>query len=138
MNEKSLEKNLANMERELLALQTAHNVGIGAVDYYKYTMKGTPQNMGSYYRIFFLIKVKDGELLYPFMEGWEQTDKTLGNEGTLLGYTVYKNNTGDKFMVPALDWNPDEVKFVMISTSQLEWTYTYDEEVAKDWIDWED
>ena len=138
MNEKSLEKNLANMERELLALQTAHNVGIGGVDYYKYTMKGTPQNRGSYYRIIFLIKVKDGELLYPFMEGWEQTDKTLGNEGTLLGYTVYKNNTGDKFMVPALNWNPDEVKFVMVSTSQLEWTYTYDEDVAKDWIDWED
>lgn len=138
MNEKSLEKNLANMERELLALQTAHNVGIGEVDYYKYTMKGTPQSMGSYYRIFFLIKVKDGELPYPFMEGWEQTDKTLGNEGTLVGYTVYKNSTGEKFMVPALDWNPDEVKFVMVSTSQLEWTYTYDEDVAKDWIDWED
>lgn len=36
MNEKSLEKNLANLERELVNLQTAHDVGLGAVGFYIY------------------------------------------------------------------------------------------------------
>lgn len=36
MNEKSLEKNLANLERELVNLQTAHDVGLGAIGFYTY------------------------------------------------------------------------------------------------------
>jgi hypothetical protein len=35
MDERSLEKNLKNIDRETLALQTAHEIGAGAVRYYE-------------------------------------------------------------------------------------------------------
>lgn len=63
MDKKSLEKNLDNLERELLALQTAHDIGLGVVRYYEYS--GTSSGAKLY--ILLDIEVAQGERAFPFM-----------------------------------------------------------------------
>lgn len=72
MNEKSLEKNLANLERELVNLQTAHEVGLGAVGFYVYegdfwtfTYSGDPTD---YPIAVLMMTVLNGERTDPLLD----------------------------------------------------------------------
>ena len=69
MDSKSLEKNLANLEREILALQTAHDIGLGAVGFYEYEgdYMTFPNDLGYGMYSALLITVQDGERPDPVM-----------------------------------------------------------------------
>lgn len=69
MDNKSLEKNLANLERELVALQTAHDVGLGAVGFYEYEgdYYTFPSDLGYGAYSALLITVANGERTDPIM-----------------------------------------------------------------------
>lgn len=64
MDERTLQKNLANLERELVNLQTAHEIGLGVVKYYRYT--GTSSAQTSFFRLD--IQVDSNELAWPFLD----------------------------------------------------------------------
>ena len=72
MDQRSLEKNLKNIERELVNLQTAHAIGLGAVgfyvyegDFYTFTYSGDPDDwpIGA-----LMIDVLNGERPDPLMD----------------------------------------------------------------------
>ena len=71
MNEKSLDKNLANIERELINLQTAHEIGLGAISFYSYTDDfytfTVSTGSGDMQAAVVMVDVVDGELTNPLL-----------------------------------------------------------------------
>lgn len=133
MNEKSLEKNLANMERELIALQTAHDVGLGNVDYYQYSILFSLVDTGDYYQGYILINIKNGEKTFPFMENWRAIS-SIYVEPYAIDFGIMNNSSGDKFVIAYISFYPDNVNEVVVSTSQIEYRITYDVNEARNWI----
>lgn len=115
MNEKSLEKNLANMERELINLQTAHDVGLGNVNYWEYNDTATTLFEGviSYIGV----QVKSGEPLNPIMAFYVDTS-LVGVENIMKSQTY-----SDRYLLYAISLTFAQVtyNFKLTSTSQVEY-----------------
>lgn len=115
MNDKSLEKNLANLERELVALQTAHDIGPGLVRYYEYS-GSSAESVGVYG---LAIRVMQGERAWPFMRVLMRKRNGVITETAML-WTDSQDGTSFKAYNYGLglaicDWK-------IISTSRLEIT----------------
>lgn len=133
MDQKSLEKNLANMERELLALQTAHDIGLGAVDYYEYTIPVELSYTGTMYRAFILINIKDGEGTFPFMQEWRKLPTATYSPYT-VDFGILNNSSGDKFLLALISFYQETANELITSSSQLEYKISYDADEATRWI----
>lgn len=127
MNEKSLEKNLANLERELLAVQTAHNIGLGVVRYWEYA---DTLVTGEYIVAFICANVKDGERLNPFIEFY--TDSSKAAQATIIKSITYPERYA--LLAIALEPSGMEMDWKMVSTSQMEYHYVYTVEDAEEWL----
>lgn len=131
MNEKSLEKNLANLERELINLQTAHEIGLGSVEYYEYIL--TPSildNSGSYVTGT-LVEIKAGERVWPLIQIW----------GEIYPICVPQlrkaSNNGDRFVIYSVDlYNTPSPKFRVITSSQITYTYASSVQEILDWLNY--
>lgn len=127
MNEKSLEKNLANLERELVNLQTAHEVGLGTVKYYNYSGRVDAQIDASYYYgVYVLIEVNEGERINPFMELFVNFE---ANFASLL-----KNQSGTRYLINSYDIFEYTLVWAVVSTSMISWHYAYTLQEARDWL----
>ena len=74
MDERSLQKNLANLERELVNLQTAHQVGAGVVNFYEYSDSTTTSIPGFIFStVAILVEVRDGEQLNPMVNQYSNS-----------------------------------------------------------------
>lgn len=119
MDEKSLEKNLKNIDRETLALQTAHEIGPGAVRYYEYS--GSSSGTVGVYGL--SIRVATGERAWPFMRVLMHKRNVLTETAMLwtdmqdgMSFEAYIYGFG----LAVCDWK-------IISTSRLEITEAEDE-----------
>lgn len=125
MNEKSLEKNLANLERELVALQTAHDVGLGVVRYYEYDGYLTP--ISSYGFSYILINVKSGERLNPLIELYVSRNVAVPG---IMRSNVYN----DRYLARGYCIEQIASEWKIVSTSQIEYRYTNQTAEAEEWI----
>lgn len=125
MNEKSLEKNLANLERELIALQTAHEIGLGQVRYYEYNGYLVPTL--SYSVVYILINIKSGERTDPLLQFFVSMNVAL--DGILRSNVYTGRYLGRGYCIEQI---PSAWKIV--STSQIEYEYSYDTAEAEEWI----
>ena len=128
MDKTSLEKNLANMERELVALQTAHEIGLGSVIYWEYGGTTTPVQM-DYRRILIMVGVKSGEKLNPILTCYTDT-----------GYfpQIYKSDVyDDRYLFSVVGFS-DFTTFTwkLVSTSQVYYNYAETLQEASDWMGW--
>lgn len=120
MDERSLEKNLKNIERETLALQTAHDIGPGLVRYYEYS-GSSAENVGAYG---LAIRVMQGERAWPFIRVLMRKRNDMVSETVML-WTDDQDGMSFEAYVYGLgraicDWK-------IISTSRLEITEAEDE-----------
>lgn len=126
MNEKSLEKNLANLERELVALQTAHDVGLGAVEFYSYAAT-TParrwsEDWPNSHFLAIMITVHDGEPLNPVIQGYIQADG-MGNIPSIGNYMMQHSDSKYSFFDAGLGIDAPIVTqyfYKVVSTSRLD------------------
>lgn len=127
MDQRSLEKNLKNIERELVNLQTAHEIGLGTVKYYNYNGETEAQmDEDYYYRAFVLIEVNAGERVNPFME-------IFVNYGGDFS-SVLKNTAGTRYVINSLDIFPYTIVWTLVTTSMITWHYSYDVDEARAWL----
>ena len=134
MNEKSLEKNLANLERELLALQTSHDVGLGAVGFYEYEgdYMTFPSDLGTGVFSVILIDVLDGEREDPLLNvyissiyednsnGFAQVERVNGTK-----FDYYNSRLGSE-QIP--------MHYKIISSSKLNVKACESEQEYWDWL----
>lgn len=140
MNDKSLEKNLANLERELLALQTAHDVGLGAVEFYSYTgttpaRRYSPDWPDSHW-VAVMITVHDGEPLNPIIQGSIQADG-IGNKASIGGYMMRHSDSKFSFFDAGLGIGYSPVTrylYRIDSTSRLDIEMAETLEEYEDWV----
>ena len=129
MNEKSLEKNLANMERELINLQTAHDVGIGVVKFYKYgeyTEHWFP--LGVYGRIVLvLFEASIGENPNPMIQTYTDmiTVETIKSSTLPNRYALYYYFSSD--------WG-NGITWELVSSSLINWHYANSIQDAENWL----
>lgn len=136
MNEKSLGKNLSNLERELVNLQTAHDIPLGAVDYYEYRVSFRMTHYEGAYRIaYLLVGIKDGELPFPYLEKWGVSQINVNNY--VLDFGFINNDSGTRFVVIFLALGNDDydVTQIITSTSQLVTRVTYSQSEAEEWLE---
>lgn len=130
MNEKSLEKNLANMERELIALQTAHDIGLGSVIYWEYNeVSGTLVN--NYSVSYIKVKVKDGEKEDLIIQFFADTSKVA--QPTIYKSDVYQG----RYLLYAINLDYQVITYFnwkLISTSQIEYSDATSEQEVIDWL----
>lgn len=112
MNEKSLQKNLANMERELVNLQTAHEIGLGVVEYHEY--KGVSSSQVQVFRLDII--VADGERSYPFLEILMRKRNNVITETIMLWQN---NNDGRNFSAYCYGLGTSYCDWKITSTSAL-------------------
>lgn len=112
MNPRSLEKNLANIERELVNLQTAHDIGLGLVKYYQYS--GTSSTA----RVFLSlnIDVADGERPWPYMNVLIERRSSSGLQYSAVWQL---DNDGTKFRAQCGGLGEYYIDWKIISTSRL-------------------
>lgn len=118
MNEKSLEKNLANLERELVNLQTAHDVGLGAVGFYTYWANFLTVGMDGFQYGIVLIDVLDGERGDPLMDVY--VSSIYGNNES--GYAYAERVSGTKFDIYVMRpfyAQVIELQYKIVSSSRL-------------------
>jgi hypothetical protein len=127
MNEKSLEKNLSNLERELVALQTAHEIGVGVVEYYEYNAEPPVFEEDNTYHAGALIEVADGERSWPFIEFWG------GSEDSLEPFMQYRED-GRRFAIYTNDIYQRIIRYRIVSTSILNIHYAQSIEEIQDWV----
>lgn len=128
MNEKSLEKNLANLERELINLQTAHEIGLGSVRYWEYDDYATPVQLTYVYAVIVLIEVSQGERLNPILDSYS---------ADVIFAEVYKSNIYENryaYIMTTIYSSVHSVHWKIVSTSKLNYHYGYSEQEAEDWI----
>lgn len=128
MNEKSLEKNLLNLERELVNLQTAHNIGLGSVTFWQYSGVAASlyQNVIAYIKI----NVKAGERLNPIIIFYSDSSKVA--QGSLFKSSVYPDRY--LFYAIALDFELTYFNWKAVSTSQIEYSQAATAEEAREWL----
>lgn len=127
MNEKSLEKNLANLERELVNLQTAHEIGLGSVIFWELVGSTTPLDLPSVYAVIILVNVASGERLNPIIDFYYSE--------SLFSYVVKSDIYPDRYAVILTDINFHPiVSWKIVSTSKLEYHYGQSEQEAEDWV----
>lgn len=128
MDKTSLEKNLANMERELVALQTAHEIGIGTVKFYKYgeyTQHLIPY--GSMALGLILFEAKDGENINPLLQAYTDMIRVETVKSSVIPnrYVLY--------LASSFDWAPG-ITWEIVSSSLLNWHYADSIQDAEDWL----
>lgn len=136
MNEKSLEKNLANLERELLALQTAHDVGLGAVGFYEYQGEGdTFDFQGINDQMFILLMdVDDGERLDPLLNVF--VSSIYGNNQAGFAYVErYNSAKFDVFILRPFTQETFHLQYKIISSSRLRVKVAESWEEYEEWLD---
>lgn len=120
MDERSLEKNLKNIDRETLALQTAHEIGAGAVRYYEYSGSSSG-NVGVYG---LSIRVVTGERAWPFIRVLMRKRHDIIAETAMLWTDAQDGMSFEAYIyglgLAICDWK-------IISTSRLEITEAEDE-----------
>ena len=131
MNGKSLGKNLANLERELIALQTAHEIGLGSVEYYEYILTPPVLNNDGSYVSGTLVEIKQGEKVWPLIQVW-------GDIYPLCVPQLRKaSDNGDKFVIYSLDiWDTPSPRFRVISSSQISYRYASSVQEILSWINY--
>lgn len=140
MNEKSLEKNLANLERELVALQTAHDVGLGVVEFNTYYGEApariwSPDWPNSHF-IAIMMEVIDGEPLNPIIQVNVQ-GIGMGNTASIGRYTLQHSNSKFSFFDAGLGTDYphiDTYEYLIDSTSRLNISFAETLEEYEDWI----
>lgn len=128
MNEKSLEKNLANLDRELVALQTAHDIGLGNTIFWEYT--GTGQTLYQNIVCFIKLKVKDGEPINVILDYYVDTAKV--GTGNIIKSTTYN----DRYILYAMsiDFTMKTFNWKLVSTSKVEYAQLSTAQEAIDWL----
>ena len=127
MDERTLQKNLANLERELVNLQTAHEIGLGVVKYYAIgdsTWVNTP--IGDYYGVYVLIGVDDGERSRPFLELFVNSETSFA--------PLLAGASGNRFVINTYGMFAYQFKWKIISTSKVSWHYSTDTNEARNWL----
>lgn len=128
MDKTSLEKNLANMERELIALQTAHDVGIGTVKFYKYGEYTQHLiSYGSRAYCLVLFEAKDGENINPLLQSYTNIINVELIKSTVIPnrYVLYLAFSFD--LALGITWE-------IVSSSLLNWHYGDSFQEAEDWL----
>lgn len=130
MNEKSLEKNLANLERELVNLQTAHDVGLGAVRFYEFGEFTTSYFMVGDTRVYIVLcEIDEGENLAPMLQCW--TDhSTVGFK--FLKSAVYPSRF-IVYMLQLPEWG-DGAGWRLASSSTISYRYAISYQDAEDFF----
>lgn len=120
MDERSLEKNLKNIDRETLALQTAHEISAGSVRYYEYS--GSSSGAVGAYGL--SIRVATGERAWPFMRVLMRKRNGVITETAMLWTDAQDGMSFEAYIyglgLAVCDWK-------IISTSRLEITEAEDE-----------
>lgn len=132
MDNKSLEKNLANMERELLNLQTAHDIGLGATLFWEYSGKQQMIQTPYAYMLAVLFEVKEGERMNPIINFYTSTDDSLQSVALL-----YVSKSKDNRMLLATSVYGFDIKPIawkMVSSSQLNWHYAQNWNEVIEWL----
>lgn len=134
MNEKSLEKNLSNLERELVNLQTARDVGLGGVSFYTYTAHFWTFHLeeGDWPMTFVLIDVLDGEQADPLMNVY--ISSIFGTNDS--GYANIERVNSRKFdlFVQRPFYTQDiQMEYIVVSSSKLRVKAA---ESYQEYVDW--
>lgn len=129
MNEKSLEKNLANLERELINLQTAHEIGLGSVKYWEYSENGRIIELEYVYAVIVLINVAAGERLNPIIDFYADLNADFRE---IVKSNIYPNRYA--FIMMTLDRGAQSILWKMVSTSKLDYHYGNSSQEAEDWV----
>lgn len=134
MNDKSLEKNLANLERELLALQTAHDVGLGAVGFYEYEgdYMTFPSDLGTGIFSVILVDVLDGEREDPVLNVY--TSSIYGGNSTGFAQVERVNGTKFDYYDSRLGSTQVQMHYKVVSTSKLKVKACESEQEYLDWL----
>ena len=140
MNDKSLEKNLANLERELLALQTAHDVGLGAVEFNTYSGEAPARqwmpDWPSSHFIAIMMEVIDGEPLNPIIQASVQ-GVGMGNSASLGRYVMQHSPSRFSSFDAGVGGSYPQVttyEYRIDSTSRLSISFAETIEEYEDWI----
>lgn len=139
MNEKSLEKNLANLERELVNLQTAHDVGLGAVGFYSYSANfWTFTYSGEQYGwpiAAVLIDVLEGEGGDPLMNSY--ISSIYGDNDP--GFANMERHNSKKFSIFVQRLGntlpPIYMQYLVVSSSRLRVKAAQSYQEYVDWLD---
>lgn len=128
MNEKSLEKNLANLERELVNLQTAHDIGLGSVRYWQYS--GVATALYNNFICYMAVQVKQGEPLNPVLNFYVDTE--IAGVANVIKSTTYE----DRYLLWAVSLASGTPKFnfKLVSTSQVSYWELATPEEAEAWL----
>ena len=128
MNEKSLEKNLANLERELVNLQTAHDVGLGNVRYWQYS--GVAKALYNDFICYMAVQVKGGEPLNPVLNFYVDTE--VAGVANVIKSATYE----DRYLLWAVSLasGTSRFNFKLVSTSQVSYWELATPEEAEAWL----
>lgn len=130
MDNKSLEKNLANIERELLNLQTAHDIPLGSVKYIE--MAGAdPASIlygGIVYAFYMCINVAQGERLNPFIETY------INREEAFEVYFLKSSTYADRYCWIVYSTDNNYVHWKIVTTSKLDYFFASSTQEAEDWL----
>lgn len=129
MNEKSLEKNLANLERELVALQTAHEVGLGNVIFWEYS--GTAVAVYEDMICYMAVQVNAGEPLNPILNFY--VDTSIAGVSNVMKSATYN----DRYLLWAVSFAPGATPsfaFKLVSTSKVSYWNLATPQEALAWL----
>ena len=140
MDSKTLEKNITNLERELVALQTAHDVGLGAIEFYSYTgiapARRYSEDWPESHYLAIMITVHDGEPLNPVIQGYIQADG-IGNKTSIGNYMMQHSNSKFSFFDAGLGIGLPPVSqylYRVDSTSRLDIEIAESLEQYEEWV----
>lgn len=133
MNDKSLEKNLANLERELLALQTAHDVGLGAVGFYEYSYDAQSffYNYGQFFIL--MIDVLEGEREDPLMNVFISSIYETND----VGFAMINRENSMKFLAVIIRpfyYTAVNMSYKVVSSSKLNVKAATSFQEYEDWL----
>lgn len=130
MDQRSLEKNLKNIERELVNLQTAHEVGIGAVIFYQY---------GEYDETHYIPTSEVGRAVWILLEAapGENINFMFQSYTNMIGLETIKSsvipNRYAIYIYYTTDWG-NGFTWDLVSSSRLLWHYAATWEEAEEWM----
>lgn len=111
MDRGTLDKRILRMERELLALKTAHERGLGTYRFYQYELQFTNVDFAIWE-----VSILDGEPTSPFVQG---TPFGVSAELDFTAYCVLKDERTVKVYLYIGHGDMASGKVVVVSSSQL-------------------
>ena len=128
MNPQSLEKNLNNIERELVNLQTAHEVGLGSVQYWNY--EGANPAVYEDTVLYLKVWTKANENPAAILNFY--TDSDIAGLSGVIKSTTYQ----DRYLLLAFSFAPGTpiINWKLVATSQVEYAQLNTPEEAIAWL----